>query len=508
MPSPRTSGLWPAFLGSGASMDLVNSLGNSHIGFEEEADIIHFRQDVESHDQSLPSRPVSRLGFNRPAGSPENHETHNSEVVQWSRSLFQSIGISDLRLSTLKTHSGNASETDTLRSAHSTPDIGENSIPNLSSSEQGFESPYGNAVEDMAKYATVERKPSTSPLPVSRLSFPFVTTPSPRRFKSPPSLRPSRRHKYSCSPSSMSPEPAAYPSPSHQRHSYRQHGYSRLALQHLKWFWSMREREWEASNTDLRSANVYNSVSPDAPRVEPVILPFNINRAPTPYAHRTAPTTIHPRRGDISALRDPFSFRIDRCFAGLANWTFGKILWMLDVHAAMERRKMEVVDMEQDASDEESESELEMSASIGFSDDSDCTLVESENESDLRYTILDSSITMIDNDAEPLQILSVGYLDNMSWSQSVYTHASKSKKLDRKDFPWATNWYHRWALLVDISRGDNKDRKHLLFEPTAPPIEFIPTVKDDTGPHFTLTGKHMYLANDELWNSKLENSII
>ena len=491
-------------------MDLVNSLGKSHLGFEEEADIIHFRQDVENHDdENHPSRPVSRLGFNRPAlpaGSPERHEAHNSEVVQWSRSLFQSIGVSDLRMSTVKTHSGNASETDTLRSAHSIPGIGESSIPSLSSSEQGFESPYGNAVEDMAKYATVERKPSTSPLPVSRLSFPFVTTPSPRRNKPPP-LRPSRRHKYSCFPSSMSPESAAHPSPSHQRHSYRQHGYSRLALQHLKWFWSTREREREASNTDLRE-NVYNSVSSDAPHVQLVNLPININRVPTPYAHQSDPTTIYPRRGDISALRDPYSFHIDRCFAGLANWTFGKILWMLDVYAAMEKRKMEV-DMEQDVSDEESESELETSASTGFSDDSDCTLVESENESDLRNTILDSSIPMkFNNDAELPRILSVGYLDNTSWSQSVYTHASKSKKLDGKDFPWATNWYRRWALLVDISRGGNKDRKkHLLFEPTAP-VEFIPTVKDDTGTHFTLAGKHKYLANDELWNSKFGNSNI
>ena len=502
------------FLGSGASMDLVNSLGNSH--FEEEAEIVHFRQeDVENRDdENHPSRPVSRLDFNRSAssaGSPECHETHSPDVVQWSRSLFQSIGISDLRLSTLKTHSGNAPETDTLRSAHATPDIGERSTSNVSSNEHAFESPYGNAVEDMAKYATVGRKSSTSPLPVSRLSFPFVTTPSPRRNKTSPSQRPSRRHKYSCFPSSMSPEPATRPFPSHQRHSYRQHGYSRLALQHLKWFWSIRERELgeasndSSSNTDLRNINVY-SVSPDAPhvqRLQPVNFPFNITRVPTPYAHRTVPTTIHPRRGDISALRDPYSFEIDRCFAGLANWTFGKILWMLDVHAAMEKRKMEV-DVEQDVSDDESESELETSASTGFSDDSDCTLVESENESDSRSTILDS-ITIYNVEELP-QILSVGYLDNTSWSHSLYTHASKFRKLDRKDMPWATNWYRRWALLVDISRGGKKDRKHLVFEPVAPPIDFIHTVKDDTGPHFTFTGRRKDLANDELSNSKLGKS--
>ena len=496
-------------------MDLVNSFGNSHLGFEEEeAEVIRFRQDVESHDdENHPSRPASRLDFNRPsssAGSPECHETPSSEAVQWSRSLFQSIGVSDLRLSTLKTHSGDSLETDTLRSAHSTPDIGDSSIPNVSSSEQAFESPYGNAVEDMTKYAKVERKSSTSPLPVSRLSFPFVTTPSPRRNKPPPSLRPSRRHKYSCFPSSMSPESTPHPSsPSHQRHSYRQHGYSRLGLEHIKWFWSVRERERgeatnSSSNTDLVTINGFNSASPDAPH-EPVnLVPFDIKRVPTPFAHRTVPTTIHPRRGDISALRDPYSFHIDRCFAGLANWTFGKILWMIDMHAAMEKRKMEV-GMEQDASDEESESELETSASTGFSEDSDCTLVESENESDSRNTILDS-IT-INNDAELPQILSVGYLDTTSWSQTVYTHASKSRKLGRKDLPWATNWYRRWALLVDISRGGNKDRTHLVFRPVVP-IELIPTVKDDTGPNFTLAGKHKYLGNDDLSNSKLGNSNI
>ena len=178
---------------------------------------------------------------------------------------------------------------------------------------------------------------------------------------------------------------------------------------------------------------------------------------------------------------------------------------MLDVHAAMEKRKMEA-DMEQDASDEESESELDTSASTGFSDDSDYTLVESENESDLRNTILDS-IT-INNDAELPQILSVGYLDYTSWSQSVYTHGSNIKKLDRKDMPWATNWYRRWALLVEISRGGNKDRKHLAFEPAALPAKFIPTFQDDSGPNFTLAGKHIYLANDELWNSELGNSNI
>jgi len=490
-------------------MDLVNTLGDSRLSSEEEADIINFRQDTGNHDgEDHPSRPVSRLGFNRPAlsgGSPKRHETHthNSEAIRWSRSLFQSIGISELQLSVLKTHSGNASEMDTLSS---TSDIGESGIPILSGGKEHFESPYGNASEDMVKYPKADRKsPSKSPPPVSRLSFPFVTTPSPRRNKSLPSLRPPQRHKYSCFPSLMSPEPAAYPPPPHQRHSYRQHGYSRLALQHIKWFWAVREHGRKACNTDLHSAN---GMSRDA-LVQPAVIQTS-NCVPTSYAHShqtSLPATIYPRRGDIMALRDPYSFHIDQCFAGLANWTFGKVLWMLDVHAAVEKQKMEA-ETEEEASDEESESELEMSASAGFSDDSDSTLVESENESDLlnlRNTILDS--TMIKNDevaAELPQVLSVGYLDKTGWSRSVYTHIPKLKKSNCKNIPWATNWYHRWALLVNISHGD-KDHKHLLFGSAAPPIEFVPTIKNDTGPHFSFTGKHKYLANDELWNSKLGN---
>ncbi|KAF8806589.1 hypothetical protein BYT27DRAFT_7191149 [Phlegmacium glaucopus] len=487
-------------------MDLVDTLGDSHPCFEEEAGINNSPQDAENHDdENHPSRPTSRLGFNRPAlstGSPKRHETHThkSEAIQWSRSLFQSVGISELRLSALKTHSGGAAGTDT--SARSTSDIGESSIPALSGGKEYFESPYETASEDMVKYAKVDRKSaSKSPPPVSRLSFPFVTTPPPRRNKSSPSLRPSQRHKYSCFPSLMSPATAAHRSPSHQRHSYRQHGYSRLALQHLKWFWAVREHERETCTSDLHT-NSHDTLSPDS-LVQPAVI-HTSNCVPTSYAHShqtLPPLTVYPRRGDITALRDPYSFHIDRCFAGLANWTIGKILWMLDVHAAVEKRKMEA-DIEAEGSDEESESELDMSASAGFSDDSDSTLVESENESDLlnlRNTILDS--TMIDNNevaAASPQVLSVGYLDDMNWSRSVYTHIPKSKNLDCKNLPWATNWYHRWALLVDISHGD-KDRKHLPFGSAAPPIEFIPTIKDETGPHFILAGKHKNLANNELW---------
>jgi len=163
--------------------------------------------------------------------------------------------------------------------------------------------------------------------------------------------------------------------------------------------------------------------------------------------------------------------------------------------------------MEHDVSDEEGEGELETSA--GFSEDSDCTLVESEDESDfltLRNTMLDSSMLMFNNGeaaADPPQIVSVGYLDNTRWSQSVYAHTPTSGKSDRCNLPWATNWCRRWALLADISRVD-KDRKRLIFESAAPSIGFIP--KDDTGPHFILPGKHKYLENDELWGPKLGNS--
>ena len=92
-PPPPILGLSHALLGSAASMDSVNSFGR----FEDGVDIAHLRQDTECHDDdNNPSCPITRLGFDCLALSPEQHETHHSKAIKWSRSSFQSIKIFDL----------------------------------------------------------------------------------------------------------------------------------------------------------------------------------------------------------------------------------------------------------------------------------------------------------------------------------------------------------------------------------------------------------------------------
>ena len=70
-PPPPILGLSHALLGSAASMDSVNSFGR----FEDGVDITHLRQDTECHDNdNNPSCPITCLGFDCLALSPEQHE--------------------------------------------------------------------------------------------------------------------------------------------------------------------------------------------------------------------------------------------------------------------------------------------------------------------------------------------------------------------------------------------------------------------------------------------------
>ncbi|KAF8161337.1 hypothetical protein B0H34DRAFT_375989 [Crassisporium funariophilum] len=478
-------------------MDTLNIQEASRTDSEQEADFSDPHQDVEINDneEAYPSRPTSRLGFNRstlaekPSEAPEG-----SEAIQWSRSLFQSVGIPGLRLSSIKTHTASTSElmAAAISASSTSPDSEPHGVAYPYSEDQTLTSSSNIAAQDFVKSSIVPFKsPPSSPPPVSRLCFPFVTTPSPRRDKVPP-VRPPTRHKYSCNPSSMSPVPAVRPSPSHQRHNYREHGYSRLALQNVKWFWSMREDEWDTYNTDLQNIGVVARL--------PNLEPGKHVAASRPTAHQCLPPmTIHPRRGDIPALRDPYCLHIDRCFVSLPTWTIGKTLWMYDVHMALEERKVQTLNKaDEDTSDGESESEMDTSASTGCSDDSDSTLVESESESDLlQYSKLAISPTSKlddiweDQDQEFTQSsslvlsgvrvshLSPGqhFSDKSSWSQFVYINNPKTKDSGDKTPSWATNWYRRWDLLVDLSRR-NRNREHALFESSAPPLELSPADKD------------------------------
>jgi hypothetical protein len=215
------------------------------------------------------------------------------------------------------------------------------------------------------------------------------------------------------------------------------------------------------------------------------------------------PMTVHPRRGDISALRDPYCTHIDRCFVDLPTWTIGKAIWMHDLHMADANRNASIQDtFDEDSESDcgESESELETSASTHFSDDSDATLVESENECDQGNLgtstanpngktkfdkIQDNADRSPSGDAgQSSSPLLSGRLifDRASWPQATKHVNPKSRNADHLKPTWATNWYHRWELLVELARHD-RDRVHAMFEGAAPPSNFaspLPSIFNDT----------------------------
>ncbi|KAF9024979.1 hypothetical protein BDZ89DRAFT_95448 [Hymenopellis radicata] len=126
---------------------------------------------------------------------------------------------------------------------------------------------------------------------------------------------PPPRTKFTCLPSPLheAARPASLTVP--VRHDYEQHGYSRHALHHVKWFWSLREDECAYGGVKHKSPVIKD----DTPALPPL--------------------SVHPRRGDLASLRDPYCAHMDRYFVGMPMWTMSKALWMFDMHIAGEGRR-------------------------------------------------------------------------------------------------------------------------------------------------------------------------
>ncbi|KAF4583560.1 hypothetical protein AB1N83_012057 [Pleurotus pulmonarius] len=209
-------------------------------------------------------------------------------------------------------------------------------------------------------------------------------------------------------------------------------------------------------------------------------------------ASRFSPLSIHPRRGDILALRDPYCALVDRCFAELPMWTMAKTLWMFDLQMGLEI----LAHRNTDSSDSEygagcafrTRDARALSTSSGASDDSDVTLVESDID--------------VDEDMEPVEEPTLNDMEDTSVSMErppdAETSSSKGTSNDtilkphppsrvslsshtksrfasrppyfNPSFPsvarslgyrhksrsvgWETDWYRRWDLLTDIIRLD------------------------------------------------------
>ncbi|KAJ7792942.1 hypothetical protein B0H14DRAFT_2928748 [Mycena olivaceomarginata] len=300
---------------------------------------------------------------------------------------------------------------------------------------------------------------------------PIISPPVPScSSRSPSVYSPPIRTKYTCLPSPLSPDSDAcisYTNP--LRHAYGHHGRSRHALLHLKYLWAMREDQWDEHAMRMHESYAYDGVSPASARhAFPSSPPPPRVQSPD-YSHlRMPPLTIHPRRGDLSALRDPYCAHMDRCFVGMPLWTMGKTLWMYDVHVlAGHRVRLLSEGTPFENEDEESGSEGENStmassmSTAGFSDDSDETLVDSERSCsddegmDIMEDVdLGSDAGKETDGAVEVQLCSRPLGDYLDSKPRLLM-----SRVPAKSSPpprWETTWYKRFEVLIELVRLDTQ----------------------------------------------------
>ncbi|PFH48022.1 hypothetical protein AMATHDRAFT_6198 [Amanita thiersii Skay4041] len=243
--------------------------------------------------------------------------------------------------------------------------------------------------------------------------------------------------------STMSPPLSKQQQQQQQQHKYNRyhnhldnnHGYSRHALAHVKSFWLMRQDHWaryhartaangvaaaaaggishprphssntpnsttttggHLNSTHTNTNNINHNNSNRTELTKPVVCRSantatlhqklrkpHQKKPPPPLLLLLPPHTIHPRRGDLSALRDPYCAYADRCLVHLESWTLGKVWWMFDVHvaaAAAAAAAASAGGMSARCCEGEEGGEV---GDEEEGDDSDATLVESENEADV-----------------------------------------------------------------------------------------------------------------------------
>ncbi|KAG7099831.1 hypothetical protein E1B28_001639 [Marasmius oreades] len=229
------------------------------------------------------------------------------------------------------------------------------------------------------------------------------------------------------------------------------------------------------------------------------------------------PMTIHPRWGDLSGLKDSWCVHMDRYFVEVPIWRIRKSLWTADLQVMSmvhKRRRGESEESGCEEDDADTESLMHMSMLTGLSDDSDLTLVESDCEEEAATTQLASvgeSVEAVasgkekdksfynDDDEEQDEYFEDVDLDSPSSSSSVGAssstcrYVSSSSKssltscfenpavlpsqptfsfqppyspycstpnlLQGLGHPWATSWYHRSQLLLQLLANSAEHEK-------------------------------------------------
>lgn len=222
-----------------------------------------------------------------------------------------------------------------------------------------------------------------------------------------------------------------------QRLNYPHHGFSRSALLQQKTFWNSRHEEWvewqlrmEQGEAQKVRNDAYTGLATPQPcvaespppymRTSPSGLERDLVDLPPRKHEQDVHSSIYPRVGDISALRDPYTANIDRCFFRYPLWTLHKALYVFNMH----QRTVP----------------LAPSASISSSTLSSYTSSTSEDDEESDSTLVadDSPVPSVQRPPEPSKSPS-----------SLYSPPSWSRLRG-----WERSWYARWELLISIFQRD------------------------------------------------------
>jgi hypothetical protein len=237
-----------------------------------------------------------------------------------------------------------------------------------------------------------------------------------------------------------------------------------------------------SSSTSPTVSSTPSSASSCAPSISPRLT------QPEPLP----PLSIHPRKGDLSFLRDPLCVHVDRFFVGMPVWTMSKAAWMFDLYVA-DRARVEaersaekvyaqtpLEDEGEEDSDTDTETDGESLQLSVLSDDSDATLVESESDTEASDARVNTEKEDPDEgyDIEKTPTLSAqcrledAFLSDCDIMKAPPSHKRRlSTDADGSEdvtysalghlisgnghvisVPWQTSWIRRTEVFLEISR--------------------------------------------------------
>lgn len=428
--------------------------------------------------------------------------------------------------------------------------------------------------DESALFTMFPNIPVTPPTPPTKLAPPRPSKPA-RPPPAPPLGLPELRHGISTRVSALSPLSPHYhhvpnspfdpPDPRKLQH----HGLSQSSLMHQKWLWAQRYEEWIAweaevaereelaaeaereayggiallsgtcdGKSGLKALSSFPSqsftsslftptppTSKSTPTPTSPTTPIASTPPPNPNPNPNPNSKIYPRIGDLSALRDPYSAAIDRCFCRFPLWTMQKALFMFDLHhradafSEHERDQCIVTARSDPTLETATESVVDVTEPIlNCRPVTDINITVTEVTSDSEETAGegegDMTLLSID-DCDSNSDITVFSPSNSCVSSAKTMCASlpgdgdehDEEEEESEDFhtsegarAWEVSWYARWTLLTELVKRDAKERHNPASarrEPKAPA---------EPSPMFFLAEEEELESEDEdVWDDEDED---